>query len=116
MSSHVGLFYAYTRTSFDLMKENGFTLAKERSKRTPSQTITDEDYTDDIAFLANTPAKAESQLQSLEQTTGIMSPHVKPKQNRCALIKEVTSLHQRWSSETNGQVNLTQKQRLIYGK
>ena len=33
------------RTSIDLMKENGFKLAKERSRRYPAQTITDADYT-----------------------------------------------------------------------
>ena len=31
------------RTSLDLMKENGFQLAKERSRRYPAQTITDAD-------------------------------------------------------------------------
>ena len=51
--------------STDLMKENGLKLAKERSRRYPAQTITDVDYTDDIAFLANTPAQAKSLLHSL---------------------------------------------------
>ena len=36
------------RTSIDLMKENGFTLAKARSRRYLAQTITDMDNTDDI--------------------------------------------------------------------
>ena len=45
------------RTSTDLMKENGFKLAKERGRRYPAQTITDADYADDIALLANTPAQ-----------------------------------------------------------
>ena len=35
------------------MKENGFKLAKERSRRYPAQTITDADYTDDIAYQTN---------------------------------------------------------------
>ena len=35
------------RTSIDLMKENGFKLAKERSRINPTQTITDADYADD---------------------------------------------------------------------
>ena len=55
------------RTSIDLMKENGFKLAKERSRKYPAQTITDADYVDDIALLANTPAQAESLLHSLER-------------------------------------------------
>ena len=48
------------------MKENGFKLAKEGSKRYPAKTLTEVDYDDDIALLANTPAKAESLLYSLK--------------------------------------------------
>ena len=55
------------RTSMDKMKENGFKLTKERSRRYPAQTITDKDYADDIALLANTPAQTETLLHSLEQ-------------------------------------------------
>ena len=55
------------RTSIDLMKENGFKLAEERSRRYPAQTITDDDYADSIALLADTPAQTESVLHSLEQ-------------------------------------------------
>ena len=47
------------------MKENGFNLAKERSRRYLTQTITDVDYADDIALLVNTPTLAESLLYSL---------------------------------------------------
>ena len=54
------------RMSIDLMKENSFKLAKARSRRHPAQIITDMDYADDIALLANTPAQAESLLHSLE--------------------------------------------------
>ena len=64
------------RTSIDLMKEKGFKLAKERSKRYPTQKITDTDYTDDIALLANSPAQAKSLLNSLEQVAGGISLHV----------------------------------------
>ena len=55
------------RTSIDLMKENGFKLAKERSRRYPAQTITDADYANDIALLANAHAQAEILLHSLER-------------------------------------------------
>ena len=55
------------RKSLDLMKENGFKRAKERSRWYPAQTITDADYADDIELPANTPAQAESQLHSLER-------------------------------------------------
>ncbi len=37
------------------------------TKGTPAQIITDVDYADDIALLANTPAQAETLLQSMER-------------------------------------------------
>ena len=42
------------RMSIDKMKYNSFKLTKERSRRYPAQTITDADYTNDIALLAKT--------------------------------------------------------------
>ena len=54
------------RTSIDKMKDNSFKLTKERSRRYPAQTITDADYADDLMFLANTLAQAETLLHSLE--------------------------------------------------
>ena len=54
------------RTPIVLMKENGLILKKVRSRRYPAQTITNTDYADDIALLANTPTQAESLLQSLD--------------------------------------------------
>ena len=48
------------------MKDNGFKLTKERSGRYTAQTITDADYADDIAILANTPAQEETLLHSLQ--------------------------------------------------
>ena len=58
------------RMCIDLMKENDFKVAKERSRRNPEWTITDADYADDIVFLGNTPAQAKSLLLSLEQVAG----------------------------------------------
>ena len=63
------------RTSIDLMRENGFTLEKARSKRQPAQTITDANYADDIAFPANALAQAKSMLHSLEQAAGVRGLH-----------------------------------------
>ena len=42
------------RIFIDKMKYNGFKLTKERSRRYPTQTITDADYVNDIALLADT--------------------------------------------------------------
>ena len=58
------------RPSIDLIKENGFTLKKARSRRYPTRTITDVDYTNDIALSANTPTQAESLLHSLNKAAG----------------------------------------------
>ena len=46
---------------------NGFEPTKKRSRRYPAKTITDADYADDIAILANTPDQAETQLHSSER-------------------------------------------------
>ena len=64
------------RTSIDKIKENGFELTKKRSRRYPEKTITDADYADDIAILANTPNQAETLLHSLEQSTAGIGFHV----------------------------------------
>ena len=64
------------RTSIDLMKENSFKLAKERSRRYPAQTITGADYADDILLIANKPAQTESLLHSLERVICGIGLHV----------------------------------------
>ena len=53
-----------------------FKLEKEKSRRYPAQTITDADYADDIALLANIPAQAETLLHSLEQAAAGIGFHV----------------------------------------
>ena len=53
--------YVYVlRTSIDKIRVNGFELTKKRSRRYPATTITDADYSDDIAILANTPDQADT--------------------------------------------------------
>ena len=54
------------RTSIDKIKENGFKLIKKRNRRYNIKTITDADYTDGVALLANAPAQAETLLHRLE--------------------------------------------------
>ena len=63
------------RTSIDKIRENGFELTKKR-RRYPAKTITDADYTDDIAILANTPNQAEILLHSLEWAAAGIGLHV----------------------------------------
>ena len=64
------------RTSIDKIRENGFQLTKRRSKRYPAKTITDADYADDLALLANTPNQAETLLHSLERAAAGIGLHV----------------------------------------
>ena len=75
------------RTSIDIMKDNGFVLEKgkkqkisrtnERSRKYPAHTITDADFTDDIALPTNTPAQAETLQHGLERTATGIGLHVK---------------------------------------
>ena len=50
-----------------LIKSERMASRKKRSRMYPAKTITDADYADDIAILANTPAQAETLLHSLER-------------------------------------------------
>ena len=59
------LFYAsYVWEPFSLILS---IETKKKSRRYPAKTITDADYADDIAILANTPNEPETLLQSLER-------------------------------------------------
>ena len=51
-------------------------LTKRRSRRYPATTITDADYADDMAILANTPDQAETLLHSLERAAASIGLHV----------------------------------------
>ena len=51
-------------------------LKKKRSRRYAAKTITDADYADDIAILANTPNQAETLLHSLERAAAGIGLHV----------------------------------------
>ena len=51
-------------------------MTKKRSWTYPTQTITDTDYADDIALLANTPTQTDSLLHSLEWTAAGIGFHV----------------------------------------
>ena len=64
------------KMSIDKMKDNGLKLTKKRSWRYPAKTITDADYTDYIALLANTPAQVETLQHSLERAAAGIGLHV----------------------------------------
>ena len=105
------------KTSIDKIRENGFELAKKRSRRYPAKTITDADYADDIAILANTtkPKRYCIVWNEPPQALAYMSMHTKL--NICAIIKQATFSHGRRNlSETGRQIHLPRKQCLINRK
>ena len=63
-------------TSIVKIRYNGFELTKKRSRRYPAETITDADYADDIAILANTANQVETLLHSLERAAESIGLHV----------------------------------------
>ena len=72
------------RTSIDKIKENGFELTKKKSGKYPAKKITEADYADNKAILANAPTQAETLVHSLERASA---------GNICALIKQATFPH-----------------------
>ena len=75
------------RTSIDRIKEIGFKLTNERSRRYPAKTITDADY-------ANAPAQAKTLLHSLKRTTAGISRHVNAHMTEyMCFMKQATSPH-----------------------
>ena len=64
------------RTSIDKIRENDFELTKKRSRRYPAKTITNADFANDIALLANAPAPAETLLHSLERAAADIALNV----------------------------------------
>ena len=69
------------RTSIDKIKENGFEVTKKSSRRYPAKAITDADYANDIAILANTPNQAETLLHNLEKSRRRHRPLCQSTQN-----------------------------------
>ena len=78
------------------MKDNGFKLTAERSRRYPAQTITDADYANDIRFWQIHPPKPKPfYIVRNEQRLALASMSMNTRRNTCALIKEATSPHKK---------------------
>ena len=78
-------------SSIDKIRENSSELTKKRSRRHPEKTITDTDYANDIAILANTPNQAEILLHSLERAAAGIGLYVNA--HKTEYIKQATSPH-----------------------
>ena len=61
---------------------------KERSRRYPTQTITDADYANDIALIVNTPTEAESLLHCLEWAAAGIDLHVNTDKRECICFNQ----------------------------
>ena len=96
------------RTLIDKIRENGFVLTKKRSRRYPAKTITDADYADDIAILANTPNQAETLLHSLERAAAGIGLHVN------ALKTEYMCFNQTGDISTQDGTSLKQVDKFTY--
>ena len=66
----------YINNSHNSNKRKRLYAKRARSRSYPAETITEADYADVLAFLANTPAQAESLLHSLEQPAGSIDFYV----------------------------------------
>ena len=83
------------RTSLDLMKVNVFKLAKERSEKYSTQSITDGNYADDTALKANTPAQDQSIWHTEEREAGGKGLYVNANKTKymCFNQRDDTSPH-----------------------
>ena len=107
----ISLDYVF-RTSIDKIRENGFKLTKKRSRRHPAKTITDADYADHIAILANKPNQAETLLHSLERAAAGISLHVNAHKTEYMCYNQtgdITTLDRTNPSETRRQIHLHRK-------
>ena len=84
------------KTPIDKIRENAFELTKKRSRRHPAKTITDANYADEIAMLANTPNQAETPLHSLEGAGAGIGLHVNEHKTEYMCYNQtsdITTLH-----------------------
>ena len=83
------------RISIDKIKENGFKLTKERSRRYPAKIITNAGYTDNnsASGKCTRPSRNPCCIVWNEQLQTLASMSMHTKRNICALIKQATSSH-----------------------
>ena len=76
----------------DKLKENRFKLTKERTRRYPAKTITDANYTNDIALLENAPTQAETLLHSLECAAAGIGLHVNAHKTELMCFNQISDI------------------------
>ena len=77
--------------SIDQIKVNCFTLKKTRRRRYFAETLTDTDYVNYLALLANTETHTDSLLYSLDQTAGGIGRYVNENKKGYMCFKQAES-------------------------
>ena len=81
------------RTSVDKIKHLVLTLTKARSRRHPAVTITDPDYANDLALMADTIADVQTLLHSLETGSGDIGLYVNAKKTEYMSYNQIGMMH-----------------------
>ena len=79
------------RKALDKNLDLGFTLTKQKSRRHPAKTITDADYADDLAVLADYLKDATSLLHSVETTAREIGLYVNADKTEFICLNQDTS-------------------------
>ena len=74
------------RVSVDTMKENGLLYQPRKSSRHPALHLTDADFADDIALLADNLANAQSLLSALESAANCTGLYLNETKTECLPI------------------------------
>ena len=83
---------------------------RKEAKRNPANTITDANYADDLALLANTPNQAETLLHNLERAAVGISLHVYAHKTEYMCYNQTGNIATLDGvSEAGGQIHLLRK-------
>ena len=102
------------RTSIDKIKENGFKLTKERSRRYPAKTITDTDYADKIVLLTSALTQAKNLLHSLEWAAAGIGLHVNAHKTEYMCFNQTGDISTQNSRSLKWKSDLTDKMKCSF--
>ena len=81
------------RTSVNKINHIGLTLTKARSRRHRAVTITDANYADHLALMADTIADAQTLLHNLETASGDIGLYVNAKKTEYMSYNQIGTMH-----------------------
>ena len=106
--------YYVLQTMIDIIKENGLPPKDARKRQYPVGTMTDADYSDDLALLTNTPAQDKSLLRSQEQAARGICLYVNTNKTEFMCFKQGTTSILWQTFKISRQVRILWQQYLIY--